>query len=85
MNACLPAGTGAARLMLFVGGPATHGPGKVVDTDLQEPIRSHKVLGHMPAGCANTAGFVLCSCLTDGHPTGQAWGTKGILAARPAG
>ena len=47
MNACLPAGTGAARLMLFVGGPATHGPGKVVDTDLQEPIRSHKVPGHV--------------------------------------
>lgn len=43
MSACLPPGTGAARLMLFVGGPTTIGPGKVVETDLQEPIRSHKV------------------------------------------
>lgn len=43
MAACLPPGTGAARLMLFVGGPTTLGPGKVVDTDLLEPIRSHKV------------------------------------------
>ncbi|KAK9802822.1 hypothetical protein WJX73_002168 [Symbiochloris irregularis] len=44
MAACLPPGTGAARLMLFVGGPTTLGPGKVVDTDLLEPIRSHKDL-----------------------------------------
>lgn len=44
MSACLPPGTGAARLMLFVGGPTTIGPGKVVETDLQEPIRSHKDL-----------------------------------------
>ena len=47
MAACLPPGTGAARLMLFVGGPTTIGPGKVVEKDLQEPIRSHKVCACM--------------------------------------
>ncbi|ORX93438.1 copii coat protein [Basidiobolus meristosporus CBS 931.73] len=30
-----------ARIMLFCGGPATEGPGKVVGTELKEPIRSH--------------------------------------------
>ncbi|KAF9586167.1 GTPase-activating protein S23 [Lunasporangiospora selenospora] len=29
------------RIMLFVGGAATEGPGMVVGTDLKEPIRSH--------------------------------------------
>ncbi|KAK9717986.1 GTPase-activating protein S23 [Basidiobolus ranarum] len=30
-----------ARMMLFCGGPATEGPGKVVGVELKEPIRSH--------------------------------------------
>ena len=61
MNACLPAGTGAARLMLFVGGPATHGPGKVVDTDLQEPIRSHKVTHSCQTWCVKRC--MQCFCV----------------------
>lgn len=31
------------RVMLFVGGPTTEGPGQVVAKELLEPIRSHKV------------------------------------------
>lgn len=31
----------AARLMLFVGGPCTHGPGQIADEELKHPIRSH--------------------------------------------
>lgn len=30
-----------ARLMLFVGGPGSQGPGQVLDDDLKQPIRSH--------------------------------------------
>lgn len=30
-----------ARVMLFSGGPATEGPGMVVNNELKEPIRSH--------------------------------------------
>jgi len=30
-----------ARIMVFMGGPASHGPGTVVSDDLKEPIRSH--------------------------------------------
>ncbi|XP_063221948.1 protein transport protein Sec23A isoform X3 [Bacillus rossius redtenbacheri] len=30
-----------ARIMLFVGGPCSQGPGQVVNDDLREPIRSH--------------------------------------------
>ncbi|ELR18642.1 Protein transport protein sec23, putative [Acanthamoeba castellanii str. Neff] len=33
-------GTGA-RIMVFLGGPCTHGPGMVVSDELKEPIRSH--------------------------------------------
>jgi protein transport protein SEC23 len=29
------------RIMMFVGGAATEGPGMVVGTDLKEPLRSH--------------------------------------------
>ena len=43
MGATLLPGSCAARLMLFVGGPSTEGPGKVVEKELSEPIRSHKV------------------------------------------
>nr|CAH7737172.1 unnamed protein product [Callosobruchus chinensis] len=37
---CTYANTGA-RLMLFVGGPCSQGPGQVVNDDLKQPIRSH--------------------------------------------
>lgn len=40
LGACVP-GTGA-RILSFVGGPCTEGPGTIVSTDLQEAIRSHK-------------------------------------------
>lgn len=43
MGGCLGALHCAARMMLFVGGPSTEGGGKVVDKELSEPIRSHKV------------------------------------------
>ncbi|KAH3671093.1 hypothetical protein OGAPHI_000804 [Ogataea philodendri] len=33
-----------ARVMLFTGGPATYGPGSIVDTPLKNPIRSHSDL-----------------------------------------
>ncbi len=42
--ACLPPGLCAGRILLFVGGPSTDGPGRVVDRPLAEPIRSHKDL-----------------------------------------
>jgi len=44
-DAALSGGTGAVRIMLFVGGPTTEGPGQVVAKELLEPIRSHKVSG----------------------------------------
>lgn len=31
----------AARIMLFVGGPCSQGPGQVLNDELKEPIRSH--------------------------------------------
>lgn len=31
----------AARIMMFVGGPCSQGPGQVLNDDLKEPIRSH--------------------------------------------
>nr|XP_018900387.1 PREDICTED: protein transport protein Sec23A-like [Bemisia tabaci] len=37
---CMYPNTGA-RIMLFVGGPCSQGPGQVVNDDLREPIRSH--------------------------------------------
>uniref|UniRef100_A0A0C9RQQ2 Protein transport protein SEC23 n=1 Tax=Wollemia nobilis TaxID=56998 RepID=A0A0C9RQQ2_9CONI len=40
LGACVP-GTGA-RIMAFIGGPSTEGPGTIVSKDLSEPIRSHK-------------------------------------------
>lgn len=40
MGSCFPNSYG--RLMLFVGGPSTVGPGAIVSRDLTEPIRSHK-------------------------------------------
>jgi hypothetical protein len=44
-DASFAPGTCAVRIMLFVGGPTTEGGGQVVDKELTEPIRSHKV-GH---------------------------------------
>lgn len=38
LEVCYP-NTGA-RIMLFVGGPCTDGPGMVVDNELKNPIRS---------------------------------------------
>ncbi|KAI3904405.1 hypothetical protein MKW98_014585 [Papaver atlanticum] len=40
LGACVP-GSGA-RIMAFVGGPATEGTGAIVSKTLSEPIRSHK-------------------------------------------
>ncbi|GMN61533.1 hypothetical protein TIFTF001_030628 [Ficus carica] len=42
LGACFP-GSGA-RIMAFVGGPSTEGPGAIVSKNLSEPIRSHKDL-----------------------------------------
>ncbi|XP_047333971.1 protein transport protein SEC23 [Impatiens glandulifera] len=42
LGACVP-GSGA-RIMAFVGGPSTEGPGSIVSKSLSEPIRSHKDL-----------------------------------------
>ena len=47
MAGCLPAGSCAARIMLFAGGPPTIGSGKVVDMELVQPIRSAVLLGLM--------------------------------------
>ncbi|CAL5081799.1 unnamed protein product [Urochloa decumbens] len=42
LGVCVP-GSGA-RIMAFVGGPSTEGPGSIVSKSLSEPIRSHKDL-----------------------------------------
>ncbi|EEE67142.1 hypothetical protein OsJ_24197 [Oryza sativa Japonica Group] len=42
LGVCVP-GSGA-RIMAFVGGPSTEGPGSIVSKSLLEPIRSHKDL-----------------------------------------
>ncbi|XP_059651740.1 protein transport protein SEC23 C [Cornus florida] len=42
LGACVP-GSGA-RIMAFIGGPSTEGPGAIVSKKLSEPIRSHKDL-----------------------------------------
>ncbi|CAI9103345.1 OLC1v1001808C1 [Oldenlandia corymbosa var. corymbosa] len=42
MGLCVP-GSGA-RIMAFLGGPPTEGPGSIVSMDLSEPVRSHKDL-----------------------------------------
>jgi protein transport protein SEC23 len=53
MGGCLPAGSGAGRMMLLVGGPCTEGGGKVVDKELTEPIRW---VGGWTGGCAKKLG-----------------------------
>ncbi|CAH8360662.1 unnamed protein product [Eruca vesicaria subsp. sativa] len=40
LGACFPGS--AARIMAFIGGPSTLGPGAIVSRELSEPIRSHK-------------------------------------------
>ncbi|PSS24554.1 Protein transport protein [Actinidia chinensis var. chinensis] len=42
LGACVP-GSGA-RIICFVGGPTTDGPGAIVSKNLSEPVRSHKDL-----------------------------------------
>ncbi|KAL2319408.1 hypothetical protein Fmac_028377 [Flemingia macrophylla] len=42
LGACVPGS--AARIMAFIGGPATEGPAPIVSKQLSEPIRSHKDL-----------------------------------------
>ncbi|QHO33689.1 hypothetical protein HN51_027356 [Arachis hypogaea] len=42
LGACVPGS--AARIMAFIGGPATEGPAPIVSKQLTEPIRSHKDL-----------------------------------------
>ncbi|KAM7476611.1 hypothetical protein LguiB_023854 [Lonicera macranthoides] len=42
LGVCVP-GSGA-RIMAFLGGPSTEGPGSIVSKNLSEPIRSHKDL-----------------------------------------
>lgn len=42
LGACVP-GSGA-RIIAFIGGPSTEGPGAIVSKNLSEPIRSHKDL-----------------------------------------
>lgn len=43
MNSCVLPGQCNARLLMFMGGPGTVGPGKVVGEPQKEEIRSHKV------------------------------------------
>ncbi|KAL4199455.1 hypothetical protein AMTRI_Chr03g145050 [Amborella trichopoda] len=42
LGACVPGSS--ARIMAFIGGPSTEGPGAIVTKSLSEPIRSHKDL-----------------------------------------
>ncbi|CAD6245492.1 unnamed protein product [Miscanthus lutarioriparius] len=53
LGVCVP-GSGA-RIMAFVGGPSTEGPGSIVSKSLSEPIRSHKDLNKGSAPLYNKA------------------------------
>jgi len=53
LGVCVP-GSGA-RIMAFVGGPSTEGPGSIVSKSLSEPIRSHKDLDKGSAPLYNKA------------------------------
>lgn len=53
LGVCVP-GSGA-RIMAFVGGPSTEGPGSIVSKNLSEPIRSHKDLDKGSAPLYNKA------------------------------
>lgn len=50
LGSSVPIGSCAARILLFVGGPCTEGSGKVVNRELTEEIRSHKVRAGSRAG-----------------------------------
>lgn len=43
LGASVPVGNCQARILSFIGGPCTEGLGKVVNRELAEDIRSHKV------------------------------------------
>jgi protein transport protein SEC23 len=43
LGASLPVGNCQARIVSFIGGPCTEGAGKVVNRELTEEMRSHKV------------------------------------------
>jgi hypothetical protein len=47
--------------MVFMGGPATQGPGKVVGEELKEPIRSHHELNKETAKYYHSATKVIIS------------------------
>ena len=69
MAGCLPAGSCAARIMLFAGGPPTVGSGKVVDMELLEPIRqAHRQDCHaaesLTPGTVHVAGERMHSAMT---------------------
>ncbi|XP_010939452.1 protein transport protein SEC23 C [Elaeis guineensis] len=53
LGVCVP-GSGA-RIMAFVGGPSTEGPGSIASKNLSEPIRSHKDLDKGSAPLYNKA------------------------------
>ncbi|CAL5005751.1 unnamed protein product [Urochloa decumbens] len=53
LGVCVP-GSGA-RIMAFVGGPSTEGPGSIVSKSLSEPICSHKDLDKSSAPLYNKA------------------------------
>lgn len=53
LGVCVP-GSGA-RIMAFIGGPSTEGPGSIVSKPLSEPIRSHKDLDKGSAPLYNKA------------------------------
>uniref|UniRef100_A0A0D9X8U8 Protein transport protein SEC23 n=1 Tax=Leersia perrieri TaxID=77586 RepID=A0A0D9X8U8_9ORYZ len=53
LGVCVP-GSGA-RIMAFIGGPSTEGPGSIVSKSLSEPIRSHKDLDKGSAPLYNKA------------------------------
>lgn len=56
MNGALMGVSCAVRIMLFVGGPSTTGGGMIVNTELSEAIRSHKVIKpHGPTCSRNSA------------------------------
>ncbi|KAM0850551.1 hypothetical protein ACQ4PT_053010 [Festuca glaucescens] len=53
LGVCVP-GSGA-RIMAFIGGPSTEGPGSIISKPLSEPIRSHKDLDKGSAPLYNKA------------------------------
>ena len=61
----------AARIMTFLGGPCSQGPGQVVDDELKHPIRSHHDISkdnakHMKKAIKHFEGLALRAA-TNGH------------------